>query len=298
MKLDDLLQQTSYAPDPDQATLRAGRARVQVAIDNAPVDLASRRRLRRFLAPIVAVAAAAVVIVPVISLDGRAPDASAAAILRQAGQAAGDRPDGWANAPYWHSISVHHQGKQQPVLREAWIGNDRPGALKDPGVDCDGILRLSPGLFTGERVTGWAGLYSLPTDPGPLEAALRRGRDQGQGANADSDLFNRVGDLLSESPAPPALRRALYEVAANIPGVELLGPTHDADGRSGVGIERDNERLIIDVSDGRLLQQTVFSFVATYREQGPSQTAPAATVANDAPHNPCVASDATGAASN
>jgi hypothetical protein len=38
-------------------------------------------------------------------------------------------------------------------------------------------------------------------------------------------MFVEVGDALSEvlEPATPAQRAALYEVAARIPGVELLG---------------------------------------------------------------------------
>ncbi len=289
MKLDDLLMETARVLDPREATLVAARARIQEAIDEAPTDLATRRISRRALAVIVGAAAAAVIVVPVVSLNGDAPGAtaSAAGVLRQAGASAGAQPGSWPSARYWHSVSVYHQGEQSPVLREVWIGNDRPGVLKDPGVDCKAILPLTPGLFTGERVTGWSGLYALPTDPAQLESALRRGRGDGEGNDANSLLFTRVADLLSESPASPALRKALYEVAAQIPNVDLLGPVRDADGRPGVGIERDNQRLIVDTSDGRLLEKTESSFVATYRQQGPSQTAPAATVDNDAPHRPC-----------
>lgn len=290
MKLDDLLQATSHVSEPADAALRAGRDRLHAAVDGTPVGLASRRRLPRALGPVaVAAAAAAVLIVPVVPLGDHAPasTANAAAVLRRAGQAAGAQPDSPADAPYWHSVSVHHQGAQAPVMREVWIGNGRPGVLKDPAVDCTGTIPLTAGLFTGERVGGWDELYSLPTDPGPLEAALRRGRGPGQGGDADSELFDRVGALLSESPAPPRLRRGLYEVAANIPGVRLLGPTLDADGRPGVGVVRGTERLILDTVDGRLLQRDEATFVATYRAQGPSRTAPSATLASDAPHAPC-----------
>ena len=119
-------------------------------------------------------------------------------------------------------------------------------------------------------------LYQLPTDAALLEAALRRGR-QGAGPDDNSELYTRVGDLLRESPAPPALRRALFQVAANVPGVTLLGPSKDLDGRSGIAVQRNGEELILDRTSGRLLQTSGPSFTATYREQGPAQTAPAGT---------------------
>lgn len=293
MTLDDLLNQTSSVPGPEDRVLTAARARLDTAVRNAPVSLASprySRRQRTSLALTAAAAAVAAVVVPAVSLGNQAPSAraSAATVLREAAQAAGNQPGSWANASYWHSVSLYRRGGDRPVRREIWIGNDRPGVLKDPGVDCTGVIPLTEGLFTGERVAGWAGLYELPTDPAALEAALRRGRGRGEGNDADSELYSRVGDLLSESPAPPALRRALYEVAANVPGVELLGPLKDLDGRPGVGIQREGDRrLIIDATDGRLLQSTDRNFTATFREQGPAETAPTATISNDTVHRPC-----------
>ena len=46
----------------------------------------------------------------------------------------------------------------------------------------------------------------------------------------------QVGDLLRESDAPPALRSALFQVAAGIPGVKVLENVTDHAGRSGVGV--------------------------------------------------------------
>ena len=112
-------------------------------------------------------------------------------------------------------------------------------------------------------------------------------------------MFTIVGDLLRESPAPPALRRALWEVAATIPGVQLVGPVTDAAGRAGVAVERGRARYVLDPSDGRLLEESEGSpsdanivqrdsagnvigvqrryFRTTYLEQGPANSAPAAT---------------------
>jgi hypothetical protein len=70
-----------------------------------------------------------------------------------------------------------------------------------------------------------------------------------------AELYTVVGDLLRESPAPPALREALYEVAAGIPGVKLVGNYQDALGRTGTAVERDSETLVIDPSNGQLLAE-------------------------------------------
>ncbi|MCW2571275.1 MAG: hypothetical protein JWO88_1333 [Frankiales bacterium] len=89
--------------------------------------------------------------------------------------------------------------------------------LKDSGVD-SGVLPLEVALLAagGSGIT-WEGLWALPTDAGALEQKLRdriNGADKG---DDNSELFVIVGDLLRESPAPPALRKALWQVAANIP---------------------------------------------------------------------------------
>ena len=293
MMLDDLLHETSHVRDPADHVLDSARARLDDAVRQAPVSIASHRysrHQRTCIALTAAAAAVAVAVSPVISLGHQEPNstASAATVLRQAAQAAGRQPGGWAGSAYWHSISSYRRPGHRPVQREIWLGNGRPGVLKDPGVDCTGLIPLSEGLFTGERVGGWAVLYSLPTDAALLEAALRRGRGQGEGPDANSELYTRVGDLLRESPAPPALRRSLFQVAANVPGVTLLGPRKDLDGRSGIAVQRKGEELILNPTSGRLLQTSGPGFTATYREQGPAQTAPAATISNDGAHNPCV----------
>ena len=49
--------------------------------------------------------------------------------------------------------------------------------------------------------------------------------------DTDTQLWVAVTDLLRFSPASSALRRALWQIAATIPGVELIGHTTDALGR-------------------------------------------------------------------
>ncbi len=42
---------------------------------------------------------------------------------------------------------------------------------------------------------------------------------------------------------PPAVRGALYEVAADLPGVELVGKVEDASGRPGIAVAYTHEGL-------------------------------------------------------
>jgi hypothetical protein len=142
-----------------------------------------------------------------------------------------------------------------------------------------------PTLF-GEGLT-WDQLYALPTDPAQLGPVLSNnvkgyGPDPNPtgGVSADQEEFVEIGDLLRESPASPALRRALYEVAAGIPGVRLVGNLKDALGRTGVGVERSDEStLLIDPASGQLLAELDLNGKGgtTYLSQGPASTAPAPT---------------------
>ena len=54
--------------------------------------------------------------------------------------------------------------------------------------------------------------------------------------SAAAKTFAGVAALLQQSAAPPALRAALYEVASELPGVQLLGTVSDPVGRKGIGV--------------------------------------------------------------
>jgi hypothetical protein len=78
-------------------------------------------------------------------------------------------------------------------------------------------------------------------------------------------MFVLVGDDLRETSASPAERAALYEVAARIPGVELVGSVTDPAGRTGVAVAMTDttnhmrQTLIFDPQTAQLLaeEQTV-----------------------------------------
>ncbi len=275
MNLDSLLDSTASVADPPNSALAHGLEQLETAASS--LQRPNRpNRLRRYglLAAVAALIAAAAVLWP--SLVGSSGSSvEAATVLRQAAQSAGQQPGGWPDAPYWHSVSTYERDGKT-VTREIWISHYDTSVLRDPGVD-PGILALGPGLFpAGGTVFTWDQLYSLPTDPTKLAAELRSGI-HGAGRDDDSELFVIVGDLLRESPAPPALRQALYEVAASVPGVTSDGSVADRDGRSGKSVTRDGQQYIIDPSTGQLLQEQGTSWVSTYESQGPALSAPAAT---------------------
>ncbi|MEV5475231.1 CU044_5270 family protein [Streptomyces sp. NPDC003631] len=85
-------------------------------------------------------------------------------------------------------------------------------------------------------------LAALPTDPDKLLTYLdaktpKTAKVRGQGHN--QAVFEQIGSLIGEV-MPPQTAAALYQAAARIPGVEPAPQAHDAIGRRGVGIARDD----------------------------------------------------------
>jgi hypothetical protein len=74
-------------------------------------------------------------------------------------------------------------------------------------------------------------------------------------------MFNAVGDYLRETATTPAQRAALYEVAASIDGVELLGAVTDSAGRTGTAVAIDDAEqgvrhtLVFDPDTGVLFEE-------------------------------------------
>ena len=222
-------------------------------------------------------AAASLVLVVAPTISSNPHDTAAAQVLKQAGASAGAQSGDWQDAAYWHSVSSYKGNDGKPIRREIWIGHQEIGVLKDPGVDAGVVIPLGVALFpAGAGGVSWDGLWDLPTDPEELDKLLRSGIN-GAGPDDDSEMFVIVGDLLRESPAPPALRKALWEVAARIPGIELVGDVTDHAGRAGVAVERHGTRYVLDPSDGRLLEEGSDDWQSTYLEQGPASSAPEPT---------------------
>ncbi len=92
----------------------------------------------------------------------------------------------------------------------------RPAAVHQPGTFTEPLEPYKP--------------LGLPTDPTHLYAELKL-QAIGHGTGLYNEMFVLVGDDLRETSTSPAQRAALYDVAARIPGVELIGNVTDSAGR-------------------------------------------------------------------
>ena len=88
------------------------------------------------------------------------------------------------------------------------------------------------------------------------------------------NLWSTVLGLLVETPASPALRAALYEVAASLPGVAVDSDYIDSLGRTGTALRLGEETLVIDPATGQLLAWIDHDVAYTYTFQGPATSAP------------------------
>jgi hypothetical protein len=284
--LDDLLADTGRVNDLDAEAFQGARASLNEAVStpvssavSATPGRASWGRHRTLvLAGGTAAAVAALITVPVVGIGGSGPHgrADAAPLLREAGRAAGAQPGGWPDAPYWHVASSYVRNGQT-YQRDIWVAHHGQSVLHDTGLPGDpGFLPIGAGIFgAGGTTLTWDELYALPTDPDQLAATLQADV-HGFGPNDETELFVAVGDLLRETPAPPELREALYDVAADIPGVQVTGQVTDPEGRTGTAVELDGETYVIDTSNGQLLSETEEGFTSTYLNQGPADDAPPA----------------------
>jgi len=172
----------------------------------------------------------------------------------------------------------------RPRDEKAWRQTGKPSSWE---VDADGgTVTLSskkrpwahdgprePAVHVGRAVLTPDELDDLPTDPAKLETFLLDPKIQGEvltGQKADGRLFDAAATLLTEAPASPKLRAALYRVLADIASVRTTEEVTDPLGRTGtaVGVTRTapdmgayEDRLIIDEATGTLLARVAASIV-------------------------------------
>lgn len=99
----------------------------------------------------------------------------------------------------------------------------------------------------------------LPTDVDVLKGMLER-REIIGGPPGDWETFNLAADTLTWGYAPPQLRAALYQVMAELPGVELIGRTQDALGRVGIAIgythdDDQRQEVVFERTAGAVLER-------------------------------------------
>ena len=302
MNLDTLAKTAGDVSDPTTESLLAGRHQLDQAIASAGARVSAVRRSRRprrwgvsVLAGVAAVSAALIAVPLVV-----AEPASAESVLLAAAEGAGEQVDEAAGAEYWHVVSEVEYPETGEFTREIWLGRTADSilmfGLPSPfkGADGETVMEVrpesldGPARFISEAQLSWDDLSDLPTDAGELETYLRQVAEASQ-SDPDDVLWDSVVALLLESPASPELRRAVWNVAASVPDVELLGDMTDAAGRPGIAIERDQlednwvrELYILDPSDGTFLEaqsidaEGTVTWRTTLIEQGPADTAPEA----------------------
>jgi hypothetical protein len=255
----------------------------------------ARRRMPRAVMPAAGLGLAAVLVAALLVSGGTRPDEAAAAALRQVADAVRAQPGPGALGPgeflytrvnarpllamgperpfrrEIHSASDFGFSVMLPQVTEMWQGRRRglvSATVRDPRFPtandrrawvAAGRPRL-PAKGTFEDDIGGDGIerISLPTDPDRLLDELKR--DAADGDHGNAYIFSTlIADYLREPGTTPAQRAALYEVAARLPGIELIGPRADRDGRRGTAFASDDDEgryrvtLIINRRTGQLL---------------------------------------------
>ncbi|MCE7010804.1 CU044_5270 family protein [Kibdelosporangium philippinense] len=263
--------------DPDPAVLAKHR-RTMLNGASKPV----RRRWSMPLAIGAAAAAGIVAVGLVVGLPNEVPDASpsstppAVTLLANAADAAAKTPAGQGNWAYTSTVTVFNDAGLRTNRTQTWEKVDGTDALirtnRDGKFD-ETRTGDNSDIFTPSlRHPTYRFLATLPTDPTALRDAIYAHARQEVGNSkqytVDQWAFQMIGNLV-QSAAPPALKAALYRVAATVPGVESVDNVTDAAGRQGIGVAHtvnnagDRTILIFDrttyqvmgragqVSDGR-----------------------------------------------
>ena len=302
--LDYLLASTGRVEDITSDGLHNGRAALEATIHDArirqvpaPARPAAGLRSASPRAKIIvactaaAVAAVAVTVVPRLSSQrpaagppapahGRAVTAAVVFRAAAAAAAADAQQAGWPRAAYWRADSIEVLAGKT-YHRDIWISHSGDAVLEDGGLPLPpgpqpvrpagsgfGYLGTKPGWLT------WDEIYALPTDPAKLGPLLTRDSAGLAYGSLAKNVWSTVLGLLVETPASPALREALYNVAADIPGVAAHSDYIDSLGRTGTALSLGAETLVIDPASGQLLAWIDHDIAYTYTFQGPVTSGP------------------------
>jgi hypothetical protein len=138
-----------------------------------------------------------------------------------------------------------------PQDRQSWVA---AGRLPIPVAGDVQSMDYGPGEL---RVYDIA---ALPTDANSLRGVLERGLVVDPGIPSNLNLLSAIGQLLSEQDVPAELRLALFQVASELPGIEVRDDAVDPLGRSTVAVELRLEdstvALYLDPTTADLLAKT------------------------------------------
>jgi hypothetical protein len=112
-------------------------------------------------------------------------------------------------------------------------------------------LSAAPGNWTGVEKM-WTGtgrtfafgdtnltareLLKLPANPAQLKAIILRAFRSSWGSAGQKSILFQVTPWLLTMPVTPAVRSALYQMLAGLPGVRSLGEVRDVAGQRGIGV--------------------------------------------------------------
>jgi hypothetical protein len=318
MHINDVLEDTRETADATLEVLERGRtqslAAAQASVGWITHMARARMRRRRTVGVLmVAAAAAAVVIIapragedsaPTVKAPSRttAPTApvetpefrNASQVLHAAGTAAAAQIVDVATAKYWRVDSEYQQSGGAVHRRTLWQGRTSTGFLYDEGFGDsgsvkerrkkgfgdDGLVKMGKAKFSfQQRSLTWDELLNLATSKAELLKLLREDTGDLKGGTPDHYAFKTLGDLLAETPAPPALRKAMWDAAADLKGVTNDGPMKDATGRAGYGITLGEMTYVVDPGTGRILESRMnmtngTTYRMTYLSQGPTDATP------------------------
>ena len=220
-------------------------------------------------------------------LPGERGRSAAARVLLSAAEIAGEQEPAEASGPFRYQktrvaqvrIFEGHAGPWTVLIRstrELWIAPDGSGrelvssvGLSFPSDRDRERWKLAGSPQIGEetdREYPSGGLpyvdpARFPTDPETMESVLRASSVDA-GRPVQVEIFVQIVDLLRLPDASPELRATLFEVAAGLPRIELLGETWDEVGREGTGVSiafadrgaPARMELVFDPSTSRVLE--------------------------------------------
>jgi hypothetical protein len=262
------------------AAAAAAAAATVIAVPSSPADSAGSSAKPAMTAPGA----------PVTPTMASAPATlTAATVLDLAAQAAGSQP-GWPNARYWYSEDQYMCGGKL-FTDKVWLSRYGSGVVektgpKNGGSLCSGDLFTAPISGVGDDTFGpytWSQLYALPTDPARLEPKLMADSQNtiyqhpvtAAQWESQGDSFQYVMmNLLTDTPAPPALREALFKIAASIPGVKVTGRYTDSLGRTGTALQLGQVTIVVDPVNGLVLDETNGDPTVMFVTEGPATSEP------------------------
>jgi len=205
------------------------------------------------------------------SIKRAAANVTVTDVLTKAAAAVGSQANpgaGWPAGAYWHTEQEVIIGGKLASTDNIWTdasgngvgeGTDSPpyaiGAPSGATASTGGQLPAA----IGDKSYTWAQLDALPADPAKLwpivkaDELLPFSSDPARPKSGQADLFESIWNLLTSEPVPAALQKALYEVAAKIPGVTVAGQYTDSLGRTGTALHLGMWTMVVDPDTGRIL---------------------------------------------